>query len=87
MILYLYYLSSALPEQRSTEERGSRSSQFALKPCCERMRATEHAPRDPFRVLERRHCLAEIVERGSIVHVERVRQHLPNSAVSTRYGI
>jgi len=29
------------------------------------MRAAEHAPRDPFRVLERRHCLAEIVERGA----------------------
>ena len=27
------------------------------------MRATKHAPRDPFRVLERRHGLAEIVER------------------------
>ena len=29
------------------------------------MRATEHAPRGPFRVLERRHGLAEIVERGA----------------------
>ena len=37
------------------------------------MRATEHAPRDPFRVLERRHGLAEIVERGPVVHVERYR--------------
>ena len=29
------------------------------------MRATEHAPRDPFRVLERLHGLAEVVERGA----------------------
>ena len=33
----------------------------------ERVRATEHASRDPFRVLERRHGLAEIVERGAAV--------------------
>ena len=32
---------------------------------CERVRAAEHAPRDPSRVLERRHGLAEIVERGA----------------------
>ena len=29
------------------------------------MRTAEHAPRDPFRVLERRHGLAEVVERGA----------------------
>ena len=28
------------------------------------MRTSEHAPRDPCRILERRHGLAEIVERG-----------------------
>ena len=33
----------------------------------ERVRATEHAPRGPFRVLEHRHALAEIVERGAVV--------------------
>ena len=37
------------------------------------MRATEHAPRNPFRVLERRHGLAEIVGRGAGVRVERPR--------------
>ena len=37
------------------------------------MRATEHAPRGPFHVLERRHGLAEIVERGTGVPVERLR--------------
>ena len=31
------------------------------------MRATEHAPRDPFNFLERRHGLAEIVQRGAVV--------------------
>ncbi|CAH0373263.1 unnamed protein product [Pelagomonas calceolata] len=34
------------------------------------MRATEHAPRDPFRVLERRHGLADIVERGAVILAE-----------------
>ena len=33
------------------------------------MHAAEHAPRDPSRALERRHGLALIVERGSVVHV------------------
>ena len=37
------------------------------------MRPAEHAPRDPFRLLERRHGLAEIVERGAVVLVERYR--------------
>ena len=31
------------------------------------MRATEYAPRDPFRLLERRNGLAEIVGRGVVV--------------------
>ena len=50
-----------------------RFSQIALNPRNERMRATEYAPRGPFQVLERRHCLAEVVERGSGVPVERHR--------------
>ena len=37
------------------------------------MRATERAPRDPFHVLERRHGLVEIVDRGTGVHAERLR--------------
>ena len=36
------------------------------------MRAAEHAPRDPVRDLKRRHGLAEIVERGAGVHVDRI---------------
>ena len=46
-------------------ERGSRDSQIVLHVYCERVRATEHAPRGPFHVLERRHGLAEIIERGA----------------------
>jgi hypothetical protein len=34
------------------------------------MRATEHAPRCPYHLLERRQGLAEIVERGTVVFVE-----------------
>ena len=37
------------------------------------MRISEQAPRNRFHVLERRHCLAEIVERGSGVLEERLR--------------
>ena len=43
------------------------------------MRAAEHAPRDRFYLLERRHGLAEIVERGTVVSVERHRVNLPHS--------
>ena len=42
------------------------------------MRATEHAPRDPFRLLERRHGLAEIVERGAGVFVEGLAVNRPH---------
>ena len=48
-------------------ERGLRESQMALNMHCERVRAAEHAPRDPFCVSERFHGLAEIVERGTVV--------------------
>ena len=54
-------------------KRGSRILQFGPHPFRYRVCASEHAPRDPCRVLKRRHGLAEIVERGSIVLVERVR--------------
>ena len=45
---------------------------------CGRMRAAEHAPRGPCRFFERRHGLAEIVERGAGVHVERLRVTPPH---------
>ncbi len=41
------------------------------------MRATEHAPRGPCRLLERRHALAEVVERGGGVPVNRLRVNTP----------
>ena len=37
------------------------------------MRATEHTPRGPFQVLERRYGIAEIVECGAFIIVERRR--------------
>ena len=49
------------------------ASQCLLNLHCDRVRATEHAPRDPFYVLERRHGLAEIVERGAGVRAKRLR--------------
>ena len=53
---------------------------------CERERATERAPRDPFRLLERRHGLAETVERGVGVPVERlpVTSHHPERELMRR---
>ena len=50
---------------------GSRvlKAQFDLH--CERVRSTEYALRGPFQYLERLHGLAEIVQRGVGVRVER----------------
>jgi len=62
------------------EERGSRLSQIALNLHCDRVRATEHAPRGPFYVLERRHGLAVLVERGVGVQVERQRVNPSNTS-------
>ena len=59
-------------------EHGSRVSQIALNIHCERMRAPEHAPRDPSRVLEHRHGLADIVERSAGVPEERLRVKRPH---------
>ena len=38
---------------------------------CKRVLATKYAPRYPFRLLERRHGLAEINERGVVGFIER----------------
>ena len=59
-------------------EHGSRVSQVALNVHCERVRATEHAPRGPFNLFERIHGLAEIVERGAGVVVEHPRATPPH---------
>ena len=45
------------------------------------MRATEDASRGPFHVLERRHSLAKIVERGAVVPAERLSVHFPHLAL------
>ena len=68
-----------LPRRRrlAGAEHGSRVLQIALNVHCERVCATEHAPRGPFHVLERRHSLAEIIERGAVVPVERHRVNPP----------
>jgi len=50
----------------------------------ERVLATEHAPRGPFRVFERRDGLAEIVERGGGVPVERIGVNLLRGGVPRR---
>ena len=64
--LVILYEDYALPGFTGAEQF-SRFSQFAPHPFCERVRAAEHAPCDPFRLLERRHSFAEIVERGVVV--------------------
>jgi hypothetical protein len=55
-------------------ERGSRFSQGPLDPRCERVRAAEYLPRNTCHLNERRHGLAEIVERGGGGAVERLRK-------------
>ena len=51
-------------------------SDFSMS-LCERVRASEHAPRDPFRLLERRPGLAEITVRRAVVLVERPLRIIP----------
>ena len=67
-------------------EHCSRISQGCLNRHRERMRATKHAPRGLFRVFERRHGLAEIVDRGAGVLVERpcVPRHVEDPAYAYR---
>ena len=64
----IFYLPDGASRARSAARDACRSS-IPLQ----RMRRAEHAPRDPFSVLERRHGLAEIVERRSVVLEERLR--------------
>ena len=60
-------------------ERGSRVYQGGLNPHCERVCATKYAPRGPCYLLERRHGLAEIIERGARVIAERLRVNFPTA--------
>ena len=71
-VLLFFYEDYVLPGFARGEDH-SRVSQITLNVQCERVRAAEYAPRGPFRGLERRHGLAEIVERGGGVLVERFR--------------
>ena len=59
-------------------EGGSRLLQIAPNPLCGRVCTTEHASGGPFRILERRHGFAEIVERGGGVLAERPRVKQPH---------
>ena len=61
-------------------ERGSRVSQIVLYPFCDRVRGgSEHAPRNSCRILERRHGLAEIIERGVGVQLRAAYKEDPSS--------
>ena len=62
----------------ASAEAGSHGSQGFPNPHCQRVRATQNAPRDPSSVLERRHGLAEIVESGAVVPAERLRVFPPH---------
>ena len=48
----------------------------------ERVRATKDAPGGPYRLLEYRHGLAEIVERGAVVLVKRPRVIRPRGGAT-----
>jgi hypothetical protein len=50
------------------------------------VRTAKHAPHDPGRLLVHRHALAEIVERGAFVHVERRRVKHPRRGGRRRAG-
>ena len=56
---------------------------MALNRLYERVRAAEDALRGPFCFLERRHGLAEIVERSAGVLIERPRVNAPGLCVGT----
>ena len=58
-------------------ERCLRVLQGTLSIFYGRVRTAEHASRDPRRILEHRHGLSEIVERGAGVLIERVRVKHP----------
>ena len=51
------------------------------------MRAAKHAPRDPYRVLERRHGLADIIERGGVVVADVLSARLANNYACALLGL
>ena len=68
-----WYLRTPRRRRVTGAERGSRVTQGGLNVHCDWVRSTEHAPRDPCRLLERRHGFVEIVERGGGVVVDILR--------------
>ena len=66
------YLRLSRRRRLAGAERGSRLSQGNLNIRYERVRATEHAPCGRFHLFERRHGLAEIVERRAVVAEHQV---------------
>ena len=73
LVRFWFYLNLGTPGRLAGAERGSCVLQMALDVRCVRVRATHHAPRGPLRLLEHGHGLADIVERGVGVRVERHR--------------
>ena len=75
-------------------EHRLRVSQSLLNVQCDWVRGAQHTPRGPIQFLERRHTLAEIVERGAFVIAECIRVSPPHpereittlSKNATRYG-
>ena len=71
------YLRTTRRRFAGAERRSSRG-QIVPNPGCERVRDTKHTPRGPLYLLERRHGLADIVERGVVGFVERHRVICPH---------
>ena len=74
LVRFWFYLHLGVPRRLRFVggEHFSCELQIALNIRCGRVRAAKHAPRHPFRLLERRHGLADIVERGAGVAVRPV---------------
>ena len=59
-------------------ERGSRDSKVLHNRRYGRVRASKHAPRNPFRVLDCLNAFAQIVEGGAVGSAERLRVNRPH---------
>ena len=68
-------------------EGGLRVLQRILNPHCGRVRATKHTPRDRYQILERRHSLMALVERGTGVVAERRRVNRPKPYINVWRGL
>ena len=70
VVRFWFYLNLGPPGRLAGGERCSCDLQSFINSPSERVRGPKDAPRDPFRVLKRRHGLAQIVERGGVVVAE-----------------